>query len=342
MNVGDRDQPRSFLFPAICSYIRFWSAIYFRENRKGAIVMGQTGVTIQCGNETDADRLKQLLEVHNDAVSYPPFSVSRQKNRLRVECGWPHSADDALPEAWIGTLSRTIADYFVAEKERELLESILRREYGTYDAQERAEIIQYCHSSAVEAGQTPMSPQVRADKICKAVRNVLAEYDFLHLEGLARFRLSEYVEVLRDLVEYAVDEYVMERQYQEFIELLKYFVRMQEIKTGTVHLLHLGDREFVLLDEQLRPLGTDELRRYTETEPLDQELKHEDMIVSTLITASPQSIRIHTRDCDSQIVRTIRQIFDDRSELCSQCTVCRSVLDSSRPREPVNDVSKLH
>jgi len=314
-------------------------------------VVGKTGVTIQCGTETDADRLKRLLDLHNDRAPYPLFSVSRQNNRLRVESDRTHPSDD-MPESWIAALSRTIADYIVTEKERDMLENILRREYGTYDAQERAEIIRYCHPSAVASGSAPSataaeaaqissSARMRADKIFAAVRSVLAEHDELHLEGLARFRLGEYVEVLREMVDYAVDEYVMERQYQEFIELLKYFVSAQEIKTGAVHLLHGRDSEFALLDEQLRPLGTDELR-YNATELSDQELKYEDMIVSTLITVSPKHIYIHTRDGDSQIIRTIRQIFADRSLLCSQCTVCRSVLGDARPREPANDVSKLH
>ena len=59
---------------------------------------------------------------------------------------------------------------------------------------------------------------------------LLEENPQLSLDGFLKFRIQEYKEELREIAEYAIDEFMMDRQYQEFISLLQYFVYIQEAK----------------------------------------------------------------------------------------------------------------
>ncbi|MNR22529.1 YtxC-like family protein [compost metagenome] len=52
---------------------------------------------------------------------------------------------------------------------------------------------------------------------------------------------------------------------------------------------------------------------------LESEMNMEDMIVSTLITVSPEQIVIHTRYPDQPIMRTLETIFEHRVKLCTDC-----------------------
>ncbi len=117
------------------------------------------------------------------------------------------------------------------------------------------------------------------------------------------------MEELHEVIDYAVDEFLMERQYQEFISLLKYFVYIQEAKTPAAHLMHKGGSEFTILNDQLQPIDANQFDSSFSIELLDKDINFEDMIVSTLITVSPEQIYIHTREPDVQIISTISQIF---------------------------------
>src|SRR5690606_18493691 len=78
----------------------------------------------------------------------------------------------------------------------------------------------------------------RIAKLANAIETYLAEEPFMHVEGFLRFRAEAYLEELRDTVAYAVDEWMMERQYQEFLSLLKYFVYIQDAKVPEAHVVH--------------------------------------------------------------------------------------------------------
>ena len=82
----------------------------------------------------------------------------------------------------------------------------------------------------------------------------LASHTRINLRRLCHLPTSSVLGGAAGSSGFAVDEYVMDQQYQEFISLLKYFVRMQEVKLPIVHVLHKGGSEFALYDEQFRVL----------------------------------------------------------------------------------------
>ena len=149
---------------------------------------------------------------------------------------------------------------------------------------------------------------------------------------MVRFRLLRYTEHLRGIVEYAIDEYTADKQYEEFISLLKYFVYIQEAKIPAAHLIHRGAHQFDLLNEKMEPIETKQLDQFV-VEMIDKEINYEDMIVSTLITVSPQHVYIHTRNPDMQVIRTIQQIFEDRAAVCTSCPLCRPLLGDYKKRQ---------
>jgi putative sporulation protein YtxC len=137
--------------------------------------------------------------------------------------------------------------------------------------------------------------------------------------------LKKYMNDLQDVVEDARNEFLLNEQYQEFIALLKYFVYFQDAKIAEVHLIHQGNNKFQLLDGNLQQLDISESRDVV-VETIDRELNYEDMVVSALISASPKQIHIHTRDPDAQSIKTIQQIFEDRTLICPCCKLCKPSL----------------
>lgn len=224
-------------------------------------------------------------------------------------------------------MSIALANFIVREQEAQIIRNIIARDFKYGDPEEAAVIEKYCMQilQTDNAADSAKAVERRKLKIANEVKVYLQENIFLNIDGFICFRLHSYMDVLREIVEYAVDEYLMDKQYQEFISLLKYFVYIQDAKIPIAHLMHKGDNEFVLLNEQLEPIETKQMEGLV-VEMVDKEINYEDMIVSTLITVSPQKVYIHTRDPEAQVIKTIQQIFEERADLCTYCGSCRPIL----------------
>ena len=141
------------------------------------------------------------------------------------------------------------------EMEQRLLREIITGHYRYVDEVDISSIEQYCRQVLDQpepSADLPRARQRRQHKIADALFAYLEQNNVMNVAGFIRFRLSDYMDELREVAEYAIDEYIMDQQYQEFISLLKYFVYIQETKIPVAHLMHRGGNEFTLYNEQMK------------------------------------------------------------------------------------------
>lgn len=224
--------------------------------------------------------------------------------------------------------AETLAFFILDEMEQQLLRGIITGHYRYVDEVDISSIEHYCRQVLDQHepnADLPRSRLRRQKRIADSLFAYLEQHCEMNVAGFVRFRLADYMDELREVAEYAIDEYIMDQQYQEFISLLKYFVYIQETKIPVAHLMHRGGNEFTLYNEQMKPIDTEQFEGFT-LELIDKEINFEDMIVSTLISVSPQKIVIHTRDPEEQVIKTIMQIFENRAIVCTYCKLCGTVL----------------
>ncbi|OBZ09308.1 MULTISPECIES: putative sporulation protein YtxC [Bacillales] len=230
--------------------------------------------------------------------------------------------------------AKAIAEFVVSELEPTMLSTIIRRKYRNSHSTDAAAIERYCHDLLHGKEWDSLGTKFldadrlrRKGKVTTEVEQFLQENTQLNVTGFTTFRLKPYRKELAEVVEYALDEYVLDKQYQEFISLLKYFVFLQDTKLPMVHLLHKGGHDFMLYDESFQLLDPNPPTDRIVAEMLETEMNIEDMVISSLIAVSPNHITIHTRQPDMQVIRTIETIFDQRVTVCVQCASCSSSLD---------------
>ncbi|MBJ6362211.1 putative sporulation protein YtxC [Paenibacillus roseus] len=249
----------------------------------------------------------------------------------RISCfELPGNSSQSLARAdVIRQAAKGIADYILYELEPALLRSLLHKESGYTDTTELQKIESISRELLYGENHEPLSIneeqladwRKRHNKISEELGEFLSLNTTVHVHGFITFRLASYWDTLRETAEYAIDEYVMEKQYQDFISLLRYFVAMQDTKTSVVHLFQMDDGQFQLCNSQLLPLEYRNSDRIV-ADMLEAEMNVEDRVVSTLIAASPRQILIHTRSANQQVIRTIESIFGDRVQVCSGCGNC--------------------
>lgn len=302
---------------------------------------------------TDADYRGQQLHdfllkrmdsaLHNSSVEYQRYKDYAEITLARSN---PQASKSAKSrKEWRESVYAVLADYILDYYEEELLRRMVRKD-KCYSTEEGEELLTYCRqlesvSDMVSAGKDEqLHGRVRRrGLLLQDLSACLEQESLLHVDGFLRFRLGKYGTELKDMLEYASDEYMMDQQYKEFISLLRYFVYIQESKIPVAHIMHKNQNEFMLLNDQLKPINTEQLDTTFRVEFLDKDYNLEDLIVSTLITIAPERIVIHTREPELPVIKTISQIFEDRCEVCGYCRICSSTLGEAGSSNKQNKLS---
>ncbi|MHB0886428.1 MAG: putative sporulation protein YtxC [Bacillota bacterium] len=224
-------------------------------------------------------------------------------------------------------VANALSDVIINEWERNLLRKLIRTSYYYFTEEEQDSIYDYARRG-LTGGAGGKDAEVlykinRKGRVLEKLLEYLKGNSELVVEGFVTFRLREYVADLEEAVDQAVDDFLLEREYNEFIRLLKYFVDAQEPKLDLVHVFLNQDGTFKLADSQQNVINNEYLEEFV-AEMVESEVNYEDLLVSALITIAPKTLTVHTRktgDTD-ETLETIRNVFGDRAKFCYGCLLC--------------------
>jgi putative sporulation protein YtxC len=179
------------------------------------------------------------------------------------------------------------------------------------------------------------------DKIFDLVKNVLNEHDYCKrnilinerfveylethhevvLEGFITFKLKDYNAMLSQAVDKAVDDFMLDAEYKEFIRVLKYFVDVQDSRTSIANVIINSNNSFKILDDNnkvINPMHGVE----------DADINYEDLLVSALITLAPHELVVHNPNGVElkQLKETLENVFEGRITFCKGCEICEEDL----------------
>ncbi|MFB5673290.1 sporulation protein YtxC [Paenibacillus terreus] len=258
------------------------------------------------------------------------FAFSQSGNRVAWTCKYKgrQEADQALLIRVKTFMADAFAGYIQNQWEIPMLLEAVSGECRYMSGEEAQRIREI--STGLLQKDLNSGRKKRRNMIVSSLMQCFEELHIINLEGVIRFRLPAYQQELRDLVEYALDEFWGERQYEEFVQLLKYFVYFQENQVPLVHVIHRGEQNFTILDTEMRLLSPLQAEPITVELPgLEVGMPAEDMIVSSLISIAPARIMLHTQDPSAFVVHTLLDIFEDKVELCRFCPDCGTWLNDS-------------
>lgn len=146
------------------------------------------------------------------------------------------------------------------------------------------------------------------------VYNYILNNDYINIDGFVKFRIKEFTKYLSDVVDVALEEYLIKKDQDEFISVLKYFIDIQEEKLNLLKVHIKRDNTFALYDEygnKIDSIDDEELINMV----IKENLNYEDFLISTLLTLCPKKIEIIDslkNNSSIEIIDTIKSIFGDR------------------------------
>lgn len=221
-------------------------------------------------------------------------------------------------------VARILAEHIVAREEKNLIRKIVNRNYYYFSEPERAAICDNALKLLDGEGYSDFGYINRRNRVLAKLQEYFDIHHELVLEGFIAFRLKDYRCRLSEIVDKAVDEYMMDMEYKEFIRVLRYFVDVQEAQVDEVHIVIDGGDTFKIRDSRGRSIHN----QYLETMMIrSEEINYEDLLISALITIAPQTVMLHFAAAPVKthpVVETIQHVFAGRVAVCRGCKLCRT------------------
>lgn len=241
-------------------------------------------------------------------------------------------SDERVGASFKHRLSTIVSDFMIDVMEKKIVMHALKQNHPPIPRAESEKIYEQCRQMLWMADEDILSEKPiydamkvveRKNQIFKKAYAFFEEGHVFSFDGFLRFRLKEYYQDLLDTLEFAIDEYVLNEEYQEFIQLLRRVIAVQKCKIPLLHVIHIQDRLFQLLDEEGNQVsaktGGSSTQEWFSSQPIHQE----ELIVSSLITLAPKEIILHTNHGYDTIVQTLTHIFEERISVCLDCEQCR-------------------
>ncbi|ATO50409.1 putative sporulation protein YtxC [Brevibacillus laterosporus] len=213
-----------------------------------------------------------------------------------------------------------VTEWTVQVMEVELLRTFLKRkERGAliHKFDEIYPYIQFVFHELDEVREN-MNRSTRKAAIYEQVLQYMEDEPHLYLEGFVKFRLKNYRILLDKAFEMGLQQYQQDKEYQEFVELLRFFVSKQEHRYPLVHVVLRETQEFIMYDQDDAKIDLSQLDTILGFRPDRQE----DYIMSALIALAPEKIVIHGVEDSNVLMQTMRAVFGDRVLACVSCAHC--------------------
>ena len=221
-------------------------------------------------------------------------------------------------EGFYAYISEVLMDCVIYFYEDNLLKKLIEFNYFYFDVSEKNIIFDFCKEALIKDFDLFKE---KYSSIYNSFYNYIKENKSMVFDGFINFRLYDYMKLLDLVVDDSVNRYLIEREYNEFISVLKLYVNSSECKTNNVHLIYTN-KESILIDDNKNIISTKDYilkAKYLS----DISFSSNDYALNTLLNILPQKITIHLVDNkQDEFINTLQLIFENRITLCNDCKIC--------------------
>ena len=211
---------------------------------------------------------------------------------------------------FISSISSILSSSIIDICEEKIIKKIISYEYFYFNPIEKSKVLDFIYDLQ-ESDYRDKKYKILYDSFYSYISN----NKNIYLDGFIPFRAKEYIDFLTKNVDNAVNNYLIDREYTEFISILKLYVNSQKSQTNLVHLFY-NDSKAILLDENSNVIEDKKMvlnAKYLS----DISFSENDYAFNTILSIIPQKIYIHLVDENyDEFINTLKLIFENRVVFC--------------------------
>ena len=272
-------------------------------------------ICIKVNNQESIEYLLEKLkkfELDNTYYSYRRFKI--YKNIIIHYKG-------KNEKKFLQKISEILTSLIIDIYEEEFINKIIHTEYFYFNSYERNKISDITIEDLNSSEESLCSRKKLFELIYNSFYDYLKENKSIILKGFVTFRIRNYFETLLSQIDKSVNKFIIEREYTEFISLLKMYINTEENHCNAVHLIY-KDSKSILLDEN-KKIIEENLDMFNAKYLSDITFSANDYALNNLLTLNPKKIYIHLIDKKhDEFINTLKLIFENRAFYCTDCDIC--------------------
>lgn len=222
---------------------------------------------------------------------------------------------------FLRNLSKVVSKFIISFFEEIIIKSLIKNEYFYFDEIEQNRILNIAEQDLYDSAEAIYLPKEREKLIYKNLYNYISTNHSIYLKGFIVFRIKAYFDSLLEQIDKSVNKYIVEKEYTEFISILKLYINSETSNCNEVHLIY-NTLKPILLDENKNIINIKEdllNKKYLS----DISFSNNDFMLNTLLNLIPKKINVHLIEKNTdEFINTIKLIFEDRVSICTDCTIC--------------------
>lgn len=257
-----------------------------------------------------------LTQIENVNMENVYISKRSFKNYKNIIVHYKGNKDDVFIYNLSEILTKCILEFY----EKNIVKRIVNSDYFYFNVKEKNMIYRNCYELLNDSKSNEFA--IRKERIMVCLLNYIMENKFFILDGFVNFRLFDYNSLIEECVDAAVNKFIIDKEYKEFIELLRGYIKSQKARTDTIHIIY-SNSEPILMDEKQNILVYEnqfEHPKYLS----DITFSSKDYCLNTLLNLLPKKIIIHLLVDEDEFIETLRLIFENRLMICKECNICKT------------------
>lgn len=216
-------------------------------------------------------------------------------------------------------ISNAITKCIIKFYEEFIIYSLISSNYFYFNSSEKKKILDNTLNLLLENDLSSS----RYDYINNEIYENIINNHSVYLQGIINFKLSNYINFLNTQIDTAVNKFLIDKEYIEFVNILRLYIK-SECENSKIEHLHLiyRDKISILTDDNKNIINfNDNLQknRYIS----DISFSSNDLALNTLLNLVPQAITIHLVDGYlDEFINTLKLIFQDKVKICEECDIC--------------------
>lgn len=217
------------------------------------------------------------------------------------------------------TLSNIITKTIIKYYEEDLIYSNINLNYFYFNSYEKKKILENTITSLTDKTIS----NTRYDYINNEIYKNIINSHSLYLQAFINFNLPTYNTFLNNQIDNAVNKFLIDKEYLEFVNILRLYIKSEseDSKTNHLHLIY-KDKTSIIIDDNKNIVSCNDNMKKAKYVS-DISFSSNDFALNTLLNLVPKKITLHLVDgYPDEFINTLKLIFQDRIMVCEDCDIC--------------------
>lgn len=220
---------------------------------------------------------------------------------------------------FINTISNILTKTIIYFYEKQIIKNSINLNYFYFNSLEKQEIVK----NTLEILNNYDTVNLKYDLLNNTIFEHLLNHKSLYLNAFINFRLNNYLKLIEEKMDLAVNQFLINKEYLEFVNILKLYINSESVysQTNHLHLIYKNGNSTIIDDNNNVISCNDNITKAKYIS--DISFSSNDLALNTLLNLLPKTITIHLIDeyCD-EFINTLKLIFNDRIKICKDCNIC--------------------